>query len=407
MPYGYCPQDGFSMTTRSARAPATTTHTPPRSPPAKRTHWARDYEARDVSFVLNGYLARGVVSSIYAPRDAGKTTVAIHLMAALSRGRMFGARHPKRRSLLNTQEDQLETVIKPRLMASGADLGEKTDPHPWVAIAAEPWTFPDDLDKLKAKLRDAEDGGAPFDLVVLDSVSSHIVRLNSIEPTTRAMDGLIGIAQEYDLAILLIGHLTKSKGSTVESAIYGAGVLQNLSKGLFVYGPLPPPAEEEEEEGEEDAGRETETGLPQFALACERTGWGPKPPTVVFEQQIIDVAGLKAPQVRLDYLGISDLTAWQVKEFSKLATKGSAADKGKTEKAADWIIAHLAEKKADSWDSGLARQDVIERAKTDGVYSSVNTWERAQSRAKTHGLRSERRGNTWRWFLGEMEVPDE
>jgi RecA-family ATPase len=403
------------MTTRRrARAPTSIDHSPARSlalvEHTELTHWARDYEARDVSFALEGYLARGVVSSIYAPRDAGKTTAAIYVMTGLSLGRVFGRRHPKRRSLLNTQEDQLETVIKPRLMASGADLGEKADPHPWVAISAEPWTFPEDLDKLSAKLQQAKDGDAPFDLVILDSVSSHLVRLNSIEPTTRAMDGLIRIAQEYDLAILLIGHLTKSKGSTVETAIYGAGVLQNLSKGLFVFGPIPPPAEEEPADDDSDADRETaetETGLPQFALACERTGWGPKPPTVVFEQEVIDVAGLKAPQVRLAYLGISDLTAWQVKEYSKLATKGSPADKGKTEKAVDWIIQHLAEAKADCREHGLASQDVIGQAKADGVYSSRNTWTRAQGLAKERGLKIEGGGNTWRWFLGEMEVLDE
>ena len=56
---------------------------------------------------------------------------------------------------------------------------------------------------------------------------------------TAAMSGLIKTAEDFDLAILLIGHLTKSKGSTVESAIYGASVLQNLSKGIFVFGPMP------------------------------------------------------------------------------------------------------------------------------------------------------------------------
>lgn len=90
------------------RVPASTStnHSTPGTPEsARHTHWARDYEARDVSFALNDYLARGVVSSVYAPRDAGKTTVAIHLVAGLSRGKVFGVRHQKRRSLLNTRED--------------------------------------------------------------------------------------------------------------------------------------------------------------------------------------------------------------------------------------------------------------------------------------------------------------
>jgi hypothetical protein len=67
----------------------------PEPPP---THWARDVVGRDVEFAVEGYFPRGVVSSIYAPRDAGKTTVAIHFLAEL-----FGAEHPRIRSLFNSQ----------------------------------------------------------------------------------------------------------------------------------------------------------------------------------------------------------------------------------------------------------------------------------------------------------------
>ena len=121
----------------------------------KPSHWARDVLGKDVEFAVNDYLPRGVVSSVYAPRDAGKTTVAIHILASLSRGELFGADHPRRRWLFNSQEDSLETVIKPRLEAHGAHFGEPGDDHAWLAITAERWTFPDDLEgehRLRAKL---------------------------------------------------------------------------------------------------------------------------------------------------------------------------------------------------------------------------------------------------------------
>jgi KaiC/GvpD/RAD55 family RecA-like ATPase len=88
---------------------------------------------------VDGYFPRGVVSSIYAPRDAGKTTVAIHFLAELSRGRLFGAEHSRIRSLFNSQEDSLETVIKPRLEAHDADFGtsgRKDDP--WIPSVSRP-----------------------------------------------------------------------------------------------------------------------------------------------------------------------------------------------------------------------------------------------------------------------------
>ncbi len=381
----------------------------------KPTHWARDVLGKDVKFAVEGFLPRGVVSSVYAPRDAGKTTVAIHILASLSRGELFGADHPRRRSLFNSQEDSLETVIKPRLEAHGAHFGEPGDEHPWLAITAERWTFPDHLDRLRAKLAEARDGGAPFDLVVLDSLAQHLVRLNSIDPMTKAMTRLIKVAEDFDLAILLIGHFTKSKGSTVESAIYGASVLQNLSKGIFVFGPIP----DEPAAGEDDivgavTGADGKPAAnissdPRFALACERTGWGPKPPTVIFTRELVNLEAYEADQVRLNYAGIGDYTAWQVKEFSKMSAKGAAADKGKTEQAVNWIIGTLVSKQAQDEGSGMDGRDLRKQAKADGVFSSVNTWERATKLAKLQGVKSERvpGSNKHAWCLAEAPAPDD
>lgn len=389
------------MTTRTRK-----TQPPPEKP--LPTHWARDVTGRNVEFAVQDYFPRGVVSSVYSPRDAGKTTCALHFLAELSRGRLFGEPHPRIRSLFNTQEDSLETVIKPRLEAHGADFGEPGDPHPWIAITAELWTFPDDLPLLEAKLEQARDGGAPFDLVVLDSVAQHLVRLNSIDPMTRAMTGLIATAETFDLAILLIGHLTKSKGSTVESAIYGASVLQNLSKGLFVYSPIP----DEPEDSEEDDGTgqvvAPESGLPRSALACERTGWGPPPPTVIFERDEVDLPAYRTAQPRLTYAGVSDLTAWQVKEFSKMSAKGSAASEGKTEKARDWLIGTLVSKEARDEASGVDGAELRKQAKSDGAFGSKNTWDRGVALAKLQGVMSARRpgSNKHVWWIAAAPVAD-
>jgi hypothetical protein len=322
--------------------------------------------------------------------------------------------HPFIRSLFNTQEDSLATVIKPRLEAMGADLGEVGDPHPLVAITAEPWTFPADLPLLRAKLTDAKEAGAGFDLVTLDSIAQHLVRLNSIEPATESMTGLIEIATDLDLAILLFGHLTKSKGSSVESAVYGAGVLQNLSKGLFLYGPVPDQDESGDDDDDEEAGTGTvvgaeESGNPRSALACERTGWGTKPPTIVFERDTVDLPAYRTPQPRLSFAGVSDLTSWQVKEYSKMSAKGSAADVGKTQKATNWIIATLVSAEAKDEASGIDGARMKKQAKADGSFGSPNTWERAVRLAKLQGVMSARRtgSNTRVWWITAAPVDDE
>lgn len=392
------------MTTRTRKA-----QPPPEKPP---THWARDIDGRNVEFAVQDFFPRGVVSSIYSPRDSGKTTCALFFLAELSRGRLFGKTHPRVRSLFNSQEDSLETVIKPRLEAAGADFGEPGDPHPLIAISDERWNFPEDLPLLEAKLEQAREGGAPFDFVVLDSVAQHLVRLNSIEPCTKAMTGLIKIAEKFNLAILLIGHLTKSKGSTVESAIYGASVLQNLSKGLFIYGKIPDEpegADGEEEGGEEGTGLVEDTeGLPLSALACERTGWGPPPATVVFERDTVDLPAYRASQPLLRYAGVADLTSWQVKEFSKMSAKGAVAAEGKTQRAADWLIGTLVSREAKDEASGIDGAELRKQAKKDGAFGSTNTWERGVKLAKLQGVMSARRpgSNQYVWWITAAPVAD-
>jgi len=81
-----------------------------------------------------------------------------------------------------------------------ANLSAGSGEHPLVAISSERWILPDDLGKLKANLAQAREGGTPFDIVVLDSVANHLIRLNSIEPMTRSMTGLAEIAREFQIA---------------------------------------------------------------------------------------------------------------------------------------------------------------------------------------------------------------
>jgi hypothetical protein len=82
------------------------------------------------------------------------------------------------------------------------------------------------------------------------------------------------------------------------------------------------------------------------------------------------------------------------------------ADKGKTELAKEWILSTLVTAEAQDFGTGLPPARVRAQAKADGV-SSGNTWDRAMGLAKRMGSRTERQGNSWRWLLAELDVPDE
>jgi AAA domain len=102
--------------------------------------WLADQQAEDVSWAFEGYFPRGAISSVYAPRDTGKTSVVIRIASSLSRGQTpSGEPHPVRRTLINTREDHVASVIAPRAQAAGGDLRN-------IAATSFSWEFPRDLE---------------------------------------------------------------------------------------------------------------------------------------------------------------------------------------------------------------------------------------------------------------------
>ncbi len=129
----------------------------------------------------------------------------------------------------------------------------------------------------------------------------------------------------------------------------------------------------------------------------------------MIERDVVDLLAYRAGQPRLTYTGVGDYTSWQVKEFSKMSARGSAADKGKTQRAADWLIATLVSKEARDEATGVDGQELRKQAKADGAFGSQNTWERAVKLAKMQGVMSRRRpgSNAHVWWITAAPVADE
>lgn len=79
------------------------------------TTWAEDVRKQPVTWAVPGYFPRRIVSLIAGPRDAGKTLYAVWLAAEASQGKAGGV---PLRVWLNSQEDDLATVLRPRIDAA-------------------------------------------------------------------------------------------------------------------------------------------------------------------------------------------------------------------------------------------------------------------------------------------------
>src|SRR3954462_14418356 len=130
---------------------------------------ARDITPEPVSWVMEGYIARRIVTMIASPRSSGKSLVGTWLGAEVSTGGPLASGR-QGRVWINSLEDHLASVVRPRLEVAGADLSR-------VVLTAEPWRFPQDLGALRARLT-----APPADLVILDSLQQHVPRFQAYEP---------------------------------------------------------------------------------------------------------------------------------------------------------------------------------------------------------------------------------
>src|SRR5271165_7107956 len=123
----------------------------------RKSTWVEDVEEEPISWALPDYVPRRVVTGVYGPRNAGKTMLAVWLAAEVSKG-VTGV---KLRVWLNSQEDDLPTVLKPRFSAAGVDLNQQ------VRLTGERWRLPADLKKIRDELKLHKAGGAPDDILIL------------------------------------------------------------------------------------------------------------------------------------------------------------------------------------------------------------------------------------------------
>ena len=168
------------------------------------------------------YIPYGKVTIIQGDPGEGKTTLALNIAAALTRGRtvtgetrdaLTGEELFPMPVVFQTAEDGLADTIKPRLLAADADCGYISG----VDESVYPMTITDGRLEEVMKLTNAR-------LVILDPLQAYLGagvdmhRANEIRPV---MAYLSNLAEQYGAAIVLIGHMNKNVGT--KAAYRGLG----------------------------------------------------------------------------------------------------------------------------------------------------------------------------------------
>jgi hypothetical protein len=361
-------------------------------------------EPRAPQWLWQGYLLRGGVNLIVGAKGIGKTSLVCWLTARASLGDpAFGGR--PLRVFIDSQEDDAEVVLRPRIEAAGADMSLIETRTP----GRSPWKFPRDLEALIDYLERCERRSRPVDLLILDSLAAYVSRFTAAEAAGETLETLTLVCQRFRCAALFVHHFNKY-GRTLEAAIGGAGAISRVARTVFVFGQEPPDlvgalkrrlaGPEPDPDVDSDQAR---------VLACHKLNVARKPPSLRFASTVVSIPAVESVH-RLELVGETNASAEAVFERVRRPAGDESAET-EIETASDWLLAYLA-------DGPRPTRRLVSDAKADGI--STRTLERARARLKCQAIHpgqlrkqlgekaytalneQERKG----WWLRLPELPD-
>lgn len=190
-----------------------------------------DVVSKEVEWLWYPYIPYGKITIVEGDPREGKTTLVLKLAAALSRGLPLPCDDDREREpihiIYQTAEDGIDDTIKPRLEKVGADCS-------MIRVIDE---TEKELSMTDDRLEQAivETGAR---MVILDPIQAYIGakvdmhRANEIRPVLKHL-GMI--AEKYNCAIVLIGHMNKAAGSKSTYRGLGSIDIQATAKGVCCW----------------------------------------------------------------------------------------------------------------------------------------------------------------------------
>jgi hypothetical protein len=226
------------------------------------------------------------ITVTFGQAGLGKTIYSLWQCAAVTQGRMAGLDGPAP-VLISSLEDDPEAVLAPRLVAAGADL----DHVHFVSGLSLPSQVPALAARAKAL-------GAAF--VLIDPIAAHLdsdIDSHRDASIRAALSPLAQVAQDLDLAMMIIAHPNKATSATGLDRISGSGGFGNAARSVIVFGLDP---------GDPDG----ETGSRRI-IAHLKCNVGVRAPsiTAVLETSTVETEDGDAEIPRLKITGFSDHSA--------------------------------------------------------------------------------------------------
>ncbi len=364
--------------------------TPPSKIGVLTTIRASDVKIRPIKWLWKHYIPFGVLTLVSGLPKQGKSQIACNLAAIASKGGILpdGSTSPKCEILYCSAEDNSEEVLTPRFMANQADLNAIHFPQGVTTLKnrdeGETQLNEADLNATEQEywnllnipaLEDCLNQNPNIRIVVIDPIGSFIggdtntYRDNEVRAV---LEPLKKLAQEKQLAVLLICHIGKSRHPNADQNILGSTAFHGLARGSLHVQP-------------DNDDPDMKLFLSGNVNLCKTPpAWKVWFEDVEFpsEEGVIETSQVCWSKEAIEGIGADDYYRLEANEFARRGPKPN-----KLEEAKDWLRTFLAD--------GRKRQTLI-LGEAEKIGVSESTLNRAKGEVCKKAFRE---GNVWYWEL--------
>jgi hypothetical protein len=227
---------------------------------------ASDISPRRVRWLWKHWIPLRGLTVVAGEPGLGKSTMTnAHLVARITRGLLDGEMYGEPADvLIASAEDDWETVIKPRLMAAGADLHRAHR----VDVTGEDGapallTLPDDVALLDEAIERLHLEGRTVGMVVVDPIGAFLADGTDSHKDShvrRALAPLADLAVRRDLVVLCVAHVNKDSSQRLLQRVNGAQAFGAAPRSVIGFARDP-------DDPDEDQGRER-------VIVHAKSNWG-------------------------------------------------------------------------------------------------------------------------------------
>jgi len=339
--------------------------------PKAQTICLANVEMKQTEWLWQDRIPLGNLSMIFGDGGCGKSQTTLYMASQVSQGKEWFDGSPCQggQTLLVTGEDSLASTVAPRLTAAGADL-QKTHAMGLVidydkSGNSKPRCFTlSDMPELKSMLSDMKD----CRLVIIDPIAAFLDGRDSHKDSSirELLTPLQKLAEDLNLAIVMVAHTNKSKGGKASAKVMGSAGFNNAVRSSFY------------------AGKDADSD--NYCLAHVKHNLAIQQPTLSYQIAGVELdGGIQTSKV--DWLGEVETTADEMVEAAEQPT-------GKIDDAIDFLQGQFEER-----DSKYAN-DITDAARRLGI--SRATIYRAKDRLGLVATKPEFGGRAI-WSLPEKE----